>query len=663
MEEQKNEQNQIVGYISNISYYKAFVSAVQKRAKKEGAGWSILFLPDSIDTRRYSKESDAIIQAEKYITGLGGEFIVIKSAEFHNAISKFLSKDKYKGCGILYVQKGRKSKPFNMVGMTFADYLSKRLGREIKVIELGIINKHLSPLYFLIKNDNIKAHDILISIAATSMVFAFFEVFFYLAKAYGISGVKLSDVAPILMITSFALTIYSGLISGAISLLCSMLLITFLYIEPISTNGSNLMPEQIHLLIFLVCNIIGNILCASLKAENIIIKNNKKILRTLFEINSITSREINIEKVIAIFQKEVTELLCTNTSYYSINKNGKRVQSIFSSDQLDDETEKLVIEVYEFEESRKFPVKVDGHNFIRHLMPINVDQKKHGVIGIDVPFIFRKNSSYLTLIDSIGDLFTDLLERSRLINEIKANELRLEQEKLRSTLLSSVSHDFKTPLSSIICSLQQYKRMQHKGTLTQEIADNLISISIEESERLSRFITNMLSITQLENDLIDFRYDWVNPDDLIYKTVKSFRSKCSKIVLKNIANSSRCKEIYADYIMMETTLCNILENAVKYSTRKPIVTISTGIVSDKFVLQIEDNGPGIPENRLSKIFDKYERARFADTQTAGTGLGLCIVKNIIEKHQGEVFALNKSVGGAMFIIKLPQYRRITDESD
>ena len=234
----------------------------------------------------------------------------------------------------------------------------------------------------------------------------------------------------------------------------------------------------------------------------------------------------------------------------------------------------------------------------------------------------------------------------------------LEREKLRSMLLSSVSHDLRTPLSAIIGALNIYRTQG--GQLSAEKRDALLETAVEESERLSSFITNILDMTRLESGHIVFRKEWHNPRDMVQQVTKRLtqRLRARKV---NVSMPEAEIEVSMDPMMTEQVLQNVLDNACKYTPAGSPIDIRLGIDGQRgFFCEVRDYGSGIPEEKLGRVFDKYARLQKVDSQVAGTGLGLAICKAIMEAQQGSIIVMNHPEGGAVFAFHLPQWRQAVD---
>jgi len=226
----------------------------------------------------------------------------------------------------------------------------------------------------------------------------------------------------------------------------------------------------------------------------------------------------------------------------------------------------------------------------------------------------------------------------------------LERERLHRQMLSAVSHDLKTPLASIIGSLEVYERMN--GRLTEEQRQVLIGVALQEAYRLDNFVTNILDMAKLENGMVRLRHETVTVGALLDDCVTRLGNRLKGSAV-HIDTSAKAPQITTDVTLLTRAVCLLLDNAVKYGGTPPAIEIGFGRENGHAFIQVADNGPGIPEKRLEAIFSKYTRFAHGDSQNAGTGLGLSICREIMHLLEGEVLAANNTKGGAVFTLRFP----------
>jgi two-component system sensor histidine kinase KdpD len=232
----------------------------------------------------------------------------------------------------------------------------------------------------------------------------------------------------------------------------------------------------------------------------------------------------------------------------------------------------------------------------------------------------------------------------------------VETERLRSALLTSISHDLKTPLAAVLGAAGTLRDLG--GDLTEAEKADLLATIVDESERLNRFIANLLDMTKLESGAIvpnTARYD-------IAEIVGSALRRAAKIVAAHrieLDLSVGLPMLDLDAVLFEQVLFNLLDNAAKYSAAGTTIRIQSWHDGDSVCLQILDQGEGIPGEDVDRIFDKFYRAQKGDQVRAGTGLGLAISRGFVEAMGGTITAANRSDrAGAAFTIRLPVPARV-----
>ena len=288
----------------------------------------------------------------------------------------------------------------------------------------------------------------------------------------------------------------------------------------------------------------------------------------------------------------------------------------------------------------------------RLFLPMRTGRGPIGVIGIDRD----KSGPFLSpderrLLDALIDQGALAIERVQLVDEMDRVKRTDERDRLRSALLTSISHDLKTPLAAILGTADALRNLSSK--LSEAERNDLLATIIDESERLNRFIANLLDITKLESGAI---VPNAAPHDL-GEIVGSALQRASKILAQHRIDldlAAGLPMLDLDAVLFEQVLFNLLDNAAKYAPAGTAIRIQARRDRDLVYLQILDEGEGIPPNDLDHIFDKFYRAQKGDHVRAGTGLGLAIARGFIEAMRGTLTAANRTDGdGAVLTITLP----------
>jgi two-component system sensor histidine kinase KdpD len=255
------------------------------------------------------------------------------------------------------------------------------------------------------------------------------------------------------------------------------------------------------------------------------------------------------------------------------------------------------------------------------------------------------------LLDALIDQSALSIERVHLVEDVDRVKRIAETDRLRSALLTSISHDLKTPLASVLGSAGALRDL---GTSLDENAKaDLIATIIDEAERLNRFIANLLDMTKLESGAI---VPNVGPHD-IGEIVATALTRAGRILTNHRVEMDLASDlpmVMVDAVLFEQALFNLLDNAAKYAPPSSTIRIEGGRVGERIVLRVLDEGPGIPAGDLERIFDKFYRAQKGDHVRAGTGLGLAISRGFVEALRGTLLASNRTDrSGAEFTVTLP----------
>jgi two-component system sensor histidine kinase KdpD len=288
----------------------------------------------------------------------------------------------------------------------------------------------------------------------------------------------------------------------------------------------------------------------------------------------------------------------------------------------------------------------------RLFLPMRTGRGLIGVIGIDDD----RTGPLLTpdqrrLLDALVDQGALAIERVLLVEDMDRVKRTVESDRLRAALLTSISHDLKTPLAAVLGAASTLRELSAK--LSEAERGDLLATIVDESERLNRFIANLLDMTKLESGAVvpnTARHD-------LGEIVGSALRRAGKILAHHKINLELAADLpmlELDAVLFEQAVFNLLDNAAKYAPPQTTISIQGLRDKDSVVLRVMDEGEGIPVLDLHNVFDKFYRAQKGDHVRAGTGLGLAISRGFIEAMHGTIVAGNRSDrGGAILTIRLP----------
>jgi len=285
-------------------------------------------------------------------------------------------------------------------------------------------------------------------------------------------------------------------------------------------------------------------------------------------------------------------------------------------------------------------------------MPMRTGRGQIGILGIcrdDAGPLLRGEQG--RLLEALSDQGALAIERVHLVEDIERVRRVTETDRLRSALLTSISHDLKTPLAAVLGAAGALRDLGK--SIDDSAKVDLLATIIDESERLNRFIANLLDMTKLESGA-------VIPNAALHdlgEIVGSALQRAGKILAKHrveVELSSDLPLVKVDAVLFEQVLFNLLDNAAKYAPAASTVRVQSWRDGSSICLQVLDEGEGIPEADLERVFDKFYRVPKGDQVRAGTGLGLAISRGFVEAMQGTISAASRTDrAGAIFTIKLP----------
>jgi two-component system, OmpR family, sensor histidine kinase KdpD len=280
-------------------------------------------------------------------------------------------------------------------------------------------------------------------------------------------------------------------------------------------------------------------------------------------------------------------------------------------------------------------------------IPLLSAGRVEGVLGLRPdPALLPLSPDQMDLMETLCRQAAGALEHSRLSAENEQARVTAEREQLRSTLLSSLSHDVRTPLTTIMgaaTSLLQQPR------LTESVRDELTASIHDEAQRLNRLALNVLDLTSLESSSVPLRKEWYSIEEILGSALTRLDELLGKRHVETRLPAD-LPLVPLDPILIEQVLVNLLENAVRYTPPSSPVLIEARGEAGEVVIEVADEGPGLRPGDEERVFDKFHRGPSGER---GFGLGLAICRAILTAHGGRIEAQNREAGGALFRFRLP----------
>ena len=288
-----------------------------------------------------------------------------------------------------------------------------------------------------------------------------------------------------------------------------------------------------------------------------------------------------------------------------------------------------------------------------HLVPIKVDDRRFGALLLVDPD---------GLFDSTDDRLVSLaaaqigiaVDRARLRQEATEAEILRRTDALRRALLNAVSHDLRTPLATIMASASSLR--QNDVVWTEDERQGFAQAIEQEAERLNRLVGNLLDLSRIEAGSLRPQKSWQDLEALIEDTLDRLRSVTAHHHL-HVDLPKDLPPVWIDPVEIGQVIYNLIENATKYAPPDTEIPLEVRRISGALAIVVSDRGPGIPAQSIPHLFDPFYRVMDGRPRPQGLGLGLAIVRGLVEAHGGRVWVENRPGGGAQFTFTLPFHRR------
>jgi two-component system sensor histidine kinase KdpD len=281
-------------------------------------------------------------------------------------------------------------------------------------------------------------------------------------------------------------------------------------------------------------------------------------------------------------------------------------------------------------------------------LPMRTPERILGVVGLQTPDSATMDSAQRQLVDSVLDQTAVALERTELAEATRRAHLEVESERLRTALLSSLSHDLRTPLAGIegaASTLLDEERTPLSPATRRDLAATIVG----EAQRMTRLIGNLLDMVRVESGALAVQREWHVLEEIVGVALLRVEDRLAG---RSVATRvpSTLPLVPVDDLLIEQVLINLLENAVRHTPPGSPIEVSAEARLGEVVVSVADRGPGVPEEERERIFDKFHRAAGG---SGGIGLGLAICRGIVTAHGGRIWTEPRTGGGAVFSFTIP----------
>lgn len=491
-------------------------------------------------------------------------------------------------------------------------------------------------------------------LASTGMVAAATLVGLALRHVLNVSSISLVFLTAVLGTASAF-----GLWPSLFACLASMLAYNFFFLEPIYTF-TIADPENVVTLVFFTATaVITSNLAALVRAQAITARARARTTEDLYQFSRKLAGIVSLDdllwatafQIASMVKRRVVLLLPTGPDRETLS-----VRGAYPPEDTLDEAD-LAAAHWSWHSNRPAGHGADTLPGAKWLfLPLRTGSGPVAIVGIASPDAVP--ASLLTpdqrrLLDALGDQAAVSIERIALAEAVDRSHLFAETERLRTAMLTSLSHDLRTPLAAILgaaSTMQSYRDVLDSATQGE-----LLATIADEAERLGRFVANLLDMTRLESGAVTLQTQPVDLGELIGSAL----ARAAKVLAQHrvvLDVAADLPLLPLDEVLFEQVLFNLLDNAAKYAPSGTTITVRVWREAQEKIVQLQviDEGPGIPADVTERVFDKFFRVHATDRTRVGTGLGLAICRGFVEAMGGRITAANRADGrGAVFSVRLP----------
>lgn len=614
------------------------VRITRRIAERRGAPWSVLFVDrGGVDGERRERVDAAMRLARR----LGGEAVILRG---HAVADELLAWADREGVGQIIVGRTRERPIARRLGFSLTQQLLRRGAHLELTIVATPVERAKARRRLRFADGNGSRREYAFATAATAVAMALSFVADRFLSVANLSLIFLTAVLFVAVRTRMAVAVFTAL-------LC-FLGYNFFFAPPRYTLVIANADDVLAVVLFLVAALVCSRLATRLAGQVTSLRAAQVRARALVALGQQLATSADADGVRAVAARTLARTLDIDVAVLARGASGDLAVAASVPDAFALSTQDLAAADWSETHAEPAGRYTDTLNGAAcWVLPLGTDGRRAGVVALRFPSgqgepDADRRGLALAMVQDVGQA----LDRARLATELESARVQGETERLRNALLSSVSHDLRSPLASMIGSA---------GTLLSydaQLPDNerleLLQAILGEGQRLDRYIQNLLDMTRLGHGTLKLNRDWVDAGEIVVAAVGRMR-KLFPDVRVDVHLPEDTVLLHVHPALIEQALFNILENAARFSPVDEPVRVIVRTEAGRLLVDVIDRGPGIPEDERARIFDMFYSVSRGDRGGQGTGLGLAICRGMIGAHGGGVEALPGTGGGTTIRISLP----------
>lgn len=630
-------KNHVLIMIDGKGYSEALVRTGCRIAEHRVANWTVVaFSHDTqIMNKQENSQSREIERALNLTRQMGGMTEVLHGQQHAKTLFDYVMD---RGISTLVLAQAAPQKFSLNLRLNLIDQLLQyRPSFELSIVPIIAENKHLS---FFTQRAFLSLREIQYVLATTviSIVIASLG-----EKYLGIEDLSVIFITAVVFVAS-----KTRMLAAAFSAILFFLAYNFFFISPQFTFQISAHQGIVTVIAFLGAALISSRLASRLKEQVTALKTANSYNSIMQDLGQKLSTALDLAQIKEIAEHSLSKNLNADVWLYFPDTAATQASSTIMSNK-----EKISADwtFKNHQPSGRFTQTLTENEW--WFLPLLASKQCLGVVGLklkDVQAVI--NTEQKQLAELMVEYLAQAIFRTQLTKALEIANVNSETEKLRSALLSSVSHDLRSPLASMIGAADTLSTYRH--SMNENDQDSLLEAIHLEGERLDRYIQNLLDMTRLGHEGLSLKRDWIGVDELIGSAVRRL-NRYMPDALVEVRAPQESLSLFVHAALIEQAIFNVLENAAKFSPENKAVMIEVQQVNENEIeIAITDKGQGIPEGERERIFDMFYTMQRGDRGQYGTGLGLTIVKAIVGAHMGKIMASSgKNNQGTCIRIQLP----------
>jgi two-component system sensor histidine kinase KdpD len=613
------------------------IRAAKRMAERLDAPWIAAYVETPAQLRLPAEARDRVIQTLRLAEQLGGETVTLPGPRMSDAI---LAYARDRNVTKIVVGKPTRSLWRRILLGSIVDALVQGSG-EIDVYVISGEREEAAPVVPVRRPSGAidwpgYARGLAIVAATTGLCWGMFLL------------VELADLIMVYLLGIMLVSMRQGRGPSLLASVASVAALDFFFVPPYLTFA---VSDARHLLTFAVMLLVGAVisdLTVRVRAQAEAARQREQRTAALYAMSRELASTRGVDALLTIAVRHISEVFRSQLVVLLPGSDGRLAP--WPAGQYEPDANDLGVGrwVYEHQQLAGLgTTTLPGASAL--YLPLAASRGPVGVLGVRPPDRHALDApAQLHQLETFANQTALALERARLADETQDAHVRIETERLRNSLLSSVSHDLRTPLATITGAVSTI--LESGDRLDGRTRQELLESVREEAERLNRLVQNLLEMTRLESGALELKKEWHPLEEIVGAALSRLgRRLAGRRVTTQVPPDLPLVPL--DDVLIEQVLINLLDNALKYTPAGSPIRIIATATDQAVTVEVADHGPGLPPGEEDRVFDKFYRGKPTDGRGAGLGLSIC--QGIVKAHGGRIWAQNLPEGGVAFLFTLP----------